>query len=114
MFGIVMNIGGWMYFGKLVFPNLKWLILILWVSPAVTLMAINLMVLISAKANTFQEAQQMSGLIIIPVILLLLGQLGGLFILNEMILIGLGAVIFIIDYILMKKSSKGFVPEKLI
>jgi ABC-type Na+ efflux pump permease subunit len=34
MFGIVMNIGGFIYFGNLVFPNFKWLILIFWVSPA--------------------------------------------------------------------------------
>lgn len=114
LFGIVMNVGGLIYFEKLVFPNIKWLILIIWVSPSVTLMAIYFMVLISAKANTFQEAQQMSALIIIPVILLLLGQMGGLFILNELILVGLGAVIFVIDFYLMKKTSSKFVPEKLL
>lgn len=114
IFGIVMNIGGFAYFGKMVFPNLKWLILIFWVSPAATILAIYFMVLVSAKANTFQEAQQMSAFIIIPVIFLLIGQMTGLFILNEWILGMVGAVLFVIDYILMRISAAKFVPEKLI
>lgn len=114
VFGIVMNIGGMMYFGDLVFPNFKWLILIFWVSPAATILAIYFMVLVSAKANTFQDAQQMSAFIILPVIFLLMGQLTGIFILNELILGIVGVVLFIIDYFLMKISSSKFVPEKLI
>ncbi|UWG96665.1 ABC transporter permease subunit [Dehalobacter sp. DCM] len=114
VFGIVMNIGGWMYFGKIVFPSIKWLILILWVSPAVTILSIYFMVLVSAKAKTFQEAQQTSAFIIIPVILLLVGQMTGLFVLNEAILGGFGAVVFMIDFILMRKAAARFVPEKLI
>jgi ABC-type Na+ efflux pump permease subunit len=114
VFGIVMNIGGLIYFKSLVFPNFKWLILIFWVSPGVTVLAIYFMVLVSAKANTFQEAQQMSAFIIIPVILLLAGQMGGLFILNEIILITVGLIMFIIDFILMQTATSRFVPEKLI
>jgi len=114
VFGIVMNIGGWLYFGKLVFPSIKWLILIFWVSPAVTILAIYFMVLMSAKANNFQEAQQMSIFIILPVILLLIGQISGVFILNEIILAGFGLLIFIVDYLLMRTAASRFVPEKLI
>lgn len=114
VFGIVMNIGGVMYFSKLVFPNIKWLILIFWVSPAATILAIYFMVLVSAKANTFQEAQQMSAFIIIPVIFLFIGQMTGLFILNELVLAAVGMVLFIIDYFLMKKSSSRFISEKLV
>lgn len=114
VFGIVMNIGGFLYFGRLVFPNLKWLILLFWVSPAVTVMAIYLMVYVSAKANTFQEAQQMSAFIVVPVILLLLGQMTGLFILDNLLLGILGAVFFVVDYLLMRHTASRFVPEKLI
>ncbi len=114
IFGVVMNIGGFIYFGSMVFPNLKWLILIFWVAPAVTILAIYFMVLVSAKANTFQEAQQMSVFIILPVIFLLIGQMTGLFILDEWVLGLSGAVLFAVDYILMRISAARFVPEKLI
>jgi ABC-type Na+ efflux pump permease subunit len=114
VFGIVMNIGGLVYFKSLVFPNFKWLILILWLSPAVTVLAVFAMVLVSAKANTFQEAQQMSGLIVLPVLFLLVGQIGGLFVLNEIMLFAIGLVVFVLDFILMHTAASRFVPEKLI
>lgn len=113
-FGIVVNIGGWFYFEKLIFPNLKWIILIIWVTPAVTLLGISFMVIVSAKAHTFQEAQQMSVLIILPVIMLMIGQITGLFLLNSLVLVILGAAVYIIDYILIGNAADKFVPEKLL
>ncbi|HSP48456.1 MAG TPA: ABC transporter permease subunit [Clostridiaceae bacterium] len=114
MFGIIMNVGGWIYFGRMIFPNLKWILLILWVCPAVTLLGLSFMVLVSAKAQTFQDAQQMSALIIVPIIFFLIGQMTGLFMLNELILLIAGAILYLLDYALMKNATKRFVPEKLV
>ena len=114
VFGIIMNIGGWIYFGRMIFPNLKWILLILWVCPAITILGLSLMVLISAKAKTFQDAQQMSGLIVLPIIFVLIGQMTGLFLLNEAILFGVGAFIYVLDYFLMRNATRTFVPEKLV
>lgn len=114
VFGIIMNVGGWIYFGRMIFPNFKWILLILWVCPAVTLLGLAFMVLVSAKAKTFEEAQQMSGLIIVPIIFFLIGQLTGLFMLNELILLVAGAILYLLDYALMKNATKRFVPEKLV
>jgi ABC-type Na+ efflux pump permease subunit len=113
-FGIIINIGGFMHFDKLIFPDFKWLITILWLTPAITLLSLTFTVIVSAKSSTFQEAQQVSALLVLPVILLLIGQMTGLFFLNEIILLILGAVIFIADYILIKRIARKFVPEKLI
>lgn len=114
VFGVIMNIGGWIYFGRMIFPNLKWILLILWVCPAITILGLSFMVLISAKAKTFQDAQQMSGLIVLPIIFVLIGQMTGLFLLNEAILFGVGAFIYVLDYFLMRNATRKFVPEKLI
>lgn len=114
VFGIVIDIGGWFYFQSIIFPNTKWLILIIWVVPAITLLAITLMVMVSAKAKTFQEAQQMSAFIIIPILFLLIGQMTGLFMLSSSVLLIVGAVVFVLDYFLMVNATKKFIPEKLI
>ena len=114
LFGLVMDIGGWFYFDRLIFPNAKWLILIIWVVPAVLILAINFMVMVSAKANTFQEAQQMSIFIILPILLLLIGQMTGLFMLDDLILFIVGAGVYLLDYFLMKNATKRFIPEKLV
>ncbi|MDF2881418.1 MAG: transporter permease protein [Clostridiaceae bacterium] len=113
-FGIIVNTGGLFYFGKLIFPNIKWIILIIWVAPAATLLGISFMVLISAKVHTFQEAQQMSVFIVLPVIMLLIGQMTGLLLLNSVVMIILGAALYIIDLILIRSAVNRFTPEKLL
>ena len=113
-FGIVVNIGGLWYFNSLIFPNVKWLILILWVTPGITLLGVSFMVLISAKAKTFQEAQQKSIFIILPIILLVVGQASGLFLINSILMVIIGLAVYAIDYILIVNAAKGFIPENLV
>jgi ABC-type Na+ efflux pump permease subunit len=113
-FGIVINVGGIIHFAQLIFPNLKWLIIILWLAPSVTLFSLTFTVLVSAKSSTFQDAQQVSGLLVIPVVLLLVGQMTGLFLLNNVVAIAIGAVLFIVDFVMIRRISRRFVAEKLI
>jgi len=113
-FGVIINIGGYMYFERLIFPDIKWLIIILWISPAMNMLSLTFTVIVSAKAKTFQEAQQVSGILILPVILLLVGQITGVIMLNNFIMVTAGAVLLILDYILIKRISSRFIPEKLI
>lgn len=112
--GIIFNIGGFIYFGKLIFPDIKWLIIILWLSPAINLLSLILTVMVSAKSETFQEAQQISGLLVIPVILVLIGQMTGVLLLSSFIMIVAGGVLLMLDYALIKRISSKFIPEKLI
>lgn len=113
-FGIIINMGGFLYFGELIFPDIKWLIIILWISPAVNLLSLTFTVLVSAKSKTFQEAQQISGILVLPVILLLVGQMTGVLIFNNYIIFAAGSILLILDYILIKRISSRFIPEKLI
>lgn len=114
IFGIIINIGGLLYFHKLIFPNIKWVILILYLTPAVAILGLTFTILISAKSKTFQEAQQLAGLIVLPIILLAVGQITGIFLLTNMVLIIIGTIILIIDYILLQKIAKNFTAENLI
>lgn len=114
IFGIIINIGGLLYFHKLIFPNIKWVILILYLTPAVAILGLTFTILISAKSKTFQEAQQLAGLIVLPVILLAIGQITGIFLLTNIILIIIGTIVIIIDYILLQKIAKNFTAENLI
>ena len=114
LFGIVFNIGGIIYFDQLIFPDVKWMIIIAWISPAINILSLTFTVMVSAKSETFQDAQQVSGILVLPVVLLLVAQMTGVLMLNAAIMLSAGAVIFVIDYLLMKRISSRFVPEKLI
>jgi len=113
-FGIIVNIAGFINFGGLIFPDIKWLIIILLISPAINLLSLIFTVMVSARSKTFQEAQQVSGLLVLPVILLLVGQMTGVLMLSSLVLLIAGIVLLILDYILIKKISSKFIPEKLI
>jgi len=113
-FGIIVNIGGLMYFERLIFPNMKWLIIIFWISPAITILSLTITALVSATSKSFQEAQQLSGLLVMPVFFGLIAQMSGLGIPSKSVMLITGAILFILDYILIKKVSKIFLPEKLV
>ncbi|SFA70934.1 ABC transporter permease subunit [Clostridium frigidicarnis] len=114
IFGIIFNVGGFIYFGGLIFPDIKWLIIILWISPAINLLSLIFTVMVSAKSETFQEAQQVSGLLVIPVILVLVAQMTGVLLLSNLVMFIGGGVLLILDYILIKRISAKFIPEKLL
>jgi ABC-type transport system involved in multi-copper enzyme maturation permease subunit len=113
-FSIVVNIGGFIHFGGLIFPDIKWLIIILWISPVINLLSLIFTVMVSAKSKTFQEAQQVSGLLVLPVILVLVGQMTGILLISNLAMFIVGGVLLVLDYILIKRISSRFVPEKLI
>ncbi|MBP2032053.1 ABC-type Na+ efflux pump permease subunit [Clostridium algifaecis] len=114
IFGIICNVGGFIYFGRLIFPDIKSLIIILWISPAINLLSLIFTVMVSAKSETFQEAQQVSGLLVIPVILILVAQMTGVLLLSKLVMLIAGGVFLILDYLLIKRISSKFIPEKLI
>jgi ABC-2 type transport system permease protein len=114
IFGVIINVGCWPLFHSLIFPNLKWVILILWLSPAISFLGLLFMVLVSANATSFQEAQQKVGFVVIPVLVVIIGQSTGLFYLDELSLLIAGAVVFVVDYFMAKQATKNFTYEKLL
>jgi len=100
--------------GHFIFPGLMWLVLILVVTPALSLLAITITSMISAKAQTIEEAVQKSGLLTIPIILIMSTQFTGIILINAWIMLGFGAVIAIIALVLLKNSLRNYNYEKLL
>ncbi|PJN48073.1 hypothetical protein PAEAM_62100 [Paenibacillus sp. GM1FR] len=102
IYGIIANILMYPMFGTLMFPNLNWIILVVWVVPACSLMVILLNVLISAKVRGFQEAYQLGGLIVLPLIALVAGQASGMLLIGPWMLLMIGAVLLLISVGLLR------------
>jgi ABC-type Na+ efflux pump permease subunit len=103
---ILLNLLTYSTFKELVFLSPTWLVLMLWVVPILVLFNILVNVLISAKVKTYQEAQQFAGLLVLPVIGLLVGQLSGLFFINPLILFILGMALLIGNFLLLKLMAR--------
>jgi len=95
-------------------PGVNWLTMMLLVSPAAALISINLIVRGSAKSQTSEEAQQSSLFLILPVILLLIGQFTGIMMMGPIVFLVLGAVLAVIALFTLKSSYKKFNYEALL
>ncbi len=100
--------------GNGLLPGISWLVILLLVSPAVSLIAVTLIVRGSAKAQSVEESQQGAVFLIIPVILLVIGQFTGIMLLNVWILLGLGVLCALLAWLLLKKSMGRFTYEMLL
>lgn len=114
LYGAVLNVFGYPIFGRLFFPSWNWLPFMLLVVPGISLFAIGITVIVSAKVKGFQEAQQVSALIILPLLLLIVSQAAGLFFLNTAVCAVLGAFLLLADYFIVSRAAKGFNREKLL
>lgn len=114
LYTVVVNLVGWPVMGRIYFPNLMWLVLVFWVSPAVAGMGLGATVLISTRVNTFQEAYQIGGIVVLPIVALMLGQFAGLFTFSAGLTLMLGTVVWIIDGVLLWFGMKVFDRDALL
>lgn len=112
-YGTIIDTLGYQFFNRCVFPSLNWIFVILWLIPALSIFSIFLNVCISAKVKGYQEAQNITGLVVLPILLLIFGQVFGILFLNSVFIIIIGAVIFLIDIFLIKFASKTFNRNEL-
>jgi ABC-2 type transport system permease protein len=100
--------------GMLLLPNLTWLIMILGVAPTLALCSIGLTVIISAKVKGFKEAQQISVLLLLPVLGLVFAQISGVLVLGPAILALLIGVLAAVDIVVFYVGIKIFRREEIL
>lgn len=106
LYGIVTNVLSYPLFNKLIFPSWNWLILIVWLVPIISLSVILVTVIISAKVKGYQEAYQLSGMMVLPVVALVISQATGLLFLQALHLFAIGLVLLIIITLSLRNISK--------
>ena len=100
--------------GRLLLPNINWLMLVLGLAPIVSLMAIGLTVIVSARVRGFREAQQISALLILPVLVLLFAQAAGLMIFGPIVILLLMVLFAVVDIVVFRVGLGLFRREEII
>jgi fatty-acid desaturase len=85
-----------------------WLALVLWVAPAAAGLGLGAMVLVSSRAKTFQEAYQIGGAVVIPILLLVFFQITGVMYFSVGLVLLLGALLWIVDGALLWFGIRSF------
>jgi ABC-type Na+ efflux pump permease subunit len=103
-----------LYDGMVFLPTIEWILLIFGLTPTIALTSIGLTVLISAKVKGFKEAQQISVVLLIPVLALIFGQAMGAIIFGPIIILALIALFGVIDFIIFKAGIRLFRREEIL
>lgn len=108
-------VGSTLIYGGFVLDAGIWLTIILLIAPSISLVGITLMVLASARAHSFQEAQQYAVILMLPTMLLMmLPQLTGSFLFNVPQLLIMGSALVVLALIMLRLASLRFTAEKLL
>lgn len=107
-YAVVATWAAWPLVGEPFLPVSVWLPLAVWVGPAVALAGLATTVLISARVRTFQEAYQLGGVVVVPIVGLVIAQAAGVLVLDARLLLLLGAAVWIIDAVLLTLGRRSF------
>lgn len=113
-FAIVTNAIAWPVMERIFVPTRLWGVMIVWVAPAVATLGLAVMVRVSARTNTAQEANQLGGAVILPLIFLAVGQSTGLLLVDWPIAIAIGGVIWVLALSLLWGGVKRFTRDRLV
>ena len=99
---LVLETISYILMGILLMPGLNWMVTMFIISPAISLIAITLIVRGSAKAKSVEESQQRAVFIVIPVILLMAGQLAGFMLISPPVMLIIGLLCALLAGLLLK------------
>lgn len=112
-FSIVMSVGD-ILLGMPFFLNWNWLVLVLLFAPGITVFGVVFMVMVSAKSKSYNESIQTSGYLVLPIVLLFVGQFTGLFTLNAAAFLIASCAVILVDIPLWLLTARSFTAEKLL
>ena len=113
LFAISANAVAWPIMGRLFVPTWRWAGLIFFMAPAVAALGLGVMVRVSARAHTTQEANQLGGAVIMPLILVSVGQTSGLLMMAPYWIFIAGFVVWIVALSLIAGGLRRFTRDRV-
>lgn len=111
---VVDVLGAGMFNGAILLPNQVWLTMIIGLAPMIALTSIGLTVTISAKVRGFREAQQISVILIAPILGLVFGQISGTIFLGPNVLYALIGAFALVDVLVFYVGVRSFKREEIL
>lgn len=110
---VVANAVAWPQIGRIFFPNLTWLTLALFVTPAIAALGLGIMVIVSSRVESLQAAHQFGSLVVLPIILLLIAQISGTLLLDTPVVAAMGVLIWLAALAVLRFAAVRFTRERL-
>lgn len=91
-----------------------WLLAVIVVGPLLAIMAVNAAIMVSSRVNDPRVAEQLSMVVIVPILGLFFGQISGLFFINRQIILIMAVILLFIDLGLIYLAVQLFQRETIL
>lgn len=91
-----------------------WLLAVLVLGPLLAILSVNFSIMVSSRVNDPRVAEQLSAVVILPVLALFFGQIAGLIFINQQIILILAAGMVVIDGIMIYLAVRLFQRETIL
>ncbi|MCP4362007.1 MAG: ABC transporter permease subunit [Chloroflexi bacterium] len=91
-----------------------WLLAIFVVGPLLAFLGVSVAIIVSSRVTDPRAAEQLAGFVILPVILLLVGQSMGFIVVSRELIVLLGGVVLVLDIVLGYLMFKSFQREVIL
>jgi ABC-2 type transport system permease protein len=114
LYAVSVNLAAGDAAGRLLIVGPLWLVVVFWLSPAVAALALGVLVQVSARVRGFQEAYQLGGVVVLPVIALLAAQFAGVLFVDMLLALVLGGVVWLTAGVVLWVGYRTFRRERLL
>jgi ABC-2 type transport system permease protein len=91
-----------------------WLLAILLVGPLLAVLSVNFAIMVSSRVNDPRVAEQLSAVVIVPVLGMFFAQMSGLLLINNQIVLILAVVMIAIDLLMIQAAIRLFQRETIL
>jgi len=91
-----------------------WLIAIFIAGPLMAVLSVNFSIMVSSRVNDPRVAEQLSAVVILPLLAVFFGQIAGLFILNSTLILIMCVVLLLIDVLMIYLAVRLFQREMIL
>ncbi len=91
-----------------------WILAITLVGPLMALMSVNFSIMVSSRVNDPRAAEQISTIIILPLLLLFFGRITGIFLVDRQFILWISLVLMILDILMIYLAVRLFQRETIL
>lgn len=113
IFAIVANVAAWEVLGRVFLPTWRWAVLIGWIAPAAAALGLGVMVRLSIRARSSQEAQQLGSVVVLPFLVLAVAQASYLLLEPVVVGVAVGAAMWAVAAALNLRGAVRFTRDRM-
>ena len=91
-----------------------WLLAVLGIGPLMAILAVNFSVIVSSRVNDPRVAEQLSAVLLVPILIVMFGQIAGIVVLNLDLMVGAIVVFILVDIGVVYLGTRLFQRETIL